>query len=91
MAGITSGFLFIEMRKPQLIRRARQGWNGQPYINTGYVMIPRFETYIRGGKPGDELYAVENDKKMKECIDLSDIEEITRQDQEALCGGAIRL
>lgn len=88
-AGLRVAFFSLEMRKPQLIRRAWQGWNGQP-IHSGYVMIPRFELISEGGRPGDELYAVENDKKMKDGIDLSDIEEIQDKIRKRFGGGDIR-
>jgi replicative DNA helicase len=88
-AGLRVAFFSLEMRKPQIIRRAWQAWNGQP-INKGYVMIPRFELISGGGQPGDELYAVENDKKLKDGIDLSNVDELQDRIRKRFGGGDIR-
>ena len=86
-AGCRVVFFSLEMRKPQLIRRAWQAWNGQP-VRDMIVDIPRFE--LISGTPGNELFAIENDKKKKTAIDLTDIENVQDKIRKRFGGGDIR-
>jgi len=82
-------FVSLEMRRPQLLRRAWTSLNGRSLYDRE-VDIPYFDQSVRGATPKDDMFTVERKVQTIKGLDLMDIDKFQIAQQRLANGGGIR-
>lgn len=87
--GCKVAFITLEMRLPQIIRRAWQSLNACPSMPMT-VSVPYFDIVSKGQTEDEDIYTVENKITEKKPVDLTDVKHFQSMMKRKFRGGDIR-